>query len=147
MTFTVPVNRIMPAGPVGAYQTYTVTSPLDRWVKSACEDVGCWAWKNGWQSLVDETTDIGRLRAKYIRRMSRRTFTERRGPGGVTEFRFPSGQRCFEEHRTRPEIYVVRGGDWRGNPTRERRTHHRAADWVEDFGEHQQQVADQVARG
>ena len=144
--FTVPVNRIMPNGPVGAYQTYTVTSPLDRWVRSACADVLCAAWQFGWRTIVDEATPVGREQAAYIRQRSRRTFTERPA-GALTEFVFDSRQRCFAEHRTRPEIYVVRGGDWRGNPTRQRRTHQRAADWVEDFGEHQQQVADQVSRG
>ncbi len=146
MTFTVPVNRIMPQGPVGAYQTFTVTSPLDRTVKSACEEVACAAWQFGWRTIVDEATAVGREQAAYIRTRARRTYSERPA-GGLTEFVFDSRQRCFAEHRTRPEIYVVRGGDWRGNPTRQRRTHVRAADWVEDFGEHQLRVVEQAGQG
>jgi hypothetical protein len=47
----------------------------------------------------------------------------------------------------RPELYLVADGDWRGNPTGRQRTHQNAADWVEDFGEHQLRIADQVERG
>ncbi len=139
--------RIDPAGPVGAYQTYSVTSPLDTQVRAACEQVDCPQWRHGWRTLVDEAADLGREQAAYIRGQSRRTFRERPGPGGLTEFLFESGQRCFADHRTRPEVYVVRGGDWRGNPTGQKRTHTRPIDWVEDFGEHQLRVADQIERG
>ena len=146
MTFTVPVNRIMPNAPVGAYQTFTVVSPLDRTVKSACEEVACAAWQFGWRTIVDEATAVGREQAAYIRTRARRTYSERPA-GALTEFVFDSRQRCFAEHRTRPEIYVVRGGDWRGNPKRERRTHQRAADWVEHMDEQLHTVADQSAAG
>jgi hypothetical protein len=139
--------RLDPAGPVGAYKTYAVTSPTDTTVVAACEHVDCAARRHGWRSLIDETIDLGRRQAAYIRGPARRTYTERPGPGGLTEFLFEPGQRCFAEHRTRPEIYVVRGGDWRGNPTGEIRQHVRAADWVDDFGEHQQRLADQIERG
>ncbi len=139
--------RIDPLMPAGAYQTYSVTSPLDTLVAAACEQVDCPQRRHGWRTLVDETTDLGRQQAAYIRGPARRTFTERPGPGGLTEFLFDSGQRCFADHRTRPEVYVVRGGDWRGNPTGQHRTHTRPADWVEDFSEHQARVADQIERG
>jgi hypothetical protein len=140
-------NRIQPTGPVGAYKTYAVTSPLDTLVRAACEQVDCAAWRLGWRTLVDEATELGRQQAVYIRHGARRTYRERPGPAGLTEFVFDSGQRCFAEHRTRPEIYVVRGGDWRGNPSGERRLHSRPADWVEDFTEHQGRVAEQVEGG
>lgn len=140
-------HRIPPAGPVGAYKTFSVTSPLDTQVRAACEQVDCAAWRNGWRTLIDEATDLGRRQAAFIRRESARTYRERPGPAGLTEFIFDSGQRCFAEHRTRPEIYVVRGGDWRGNPTGEHRTHTRPIDWVEDFGEHQLRVAEQIEKG
>jgi hypothetical protein len=42
---------------------------------------------------------------------------------------------------------VVRGGDWRGNPTGYRRQHVNGEDWRDDFGEHQQNVADRIERG
>lgn len=139
--------RLPPNLMVGDYQTYSITAPRDTAVKTACEQVDCDARRHGWRTLLDEGTPEGQMRAAYIRTKSGRTFTERPGPGGLTEFVFEAGQRCFADHHTRPEFYAVRDGDWRGNPTGRVRQHVRAADWVEDFGEHQQTVADQIQRG
>ena len=90
-------------------------------------------------------------RAYYIRHLSGRNFTESKDTAtGKTVFDFPPGQECFDEHRVRverPEIFVVRDGDFRGNPTRERRVHDSPDHWVEDFAEHQDQIAIQVDRG
>ncbi|MEU2510569.1 hypothetical protein [Streptomyces syringium] len=131
----------------GAYQTYSIAQPRDTLVRAACEQVGCAAWRHGWQSAVDEATELGAQQATYIRQRSGRTFREQRTGAGLTVFTFDSGQRCFAEHRTRPEIYAVRDGDWRGNPTGRTRLHTKAADWVEDFGEHQLQLVDQQKKG
>lgn len=139
--------RLPPQGPVHAYKTYSIVSPQDTQVRSACEEVGCDAWRHGWQSVVDERTVLGARQAAYIRRGSGRTFREQRTGDGLTVFRFEPGQRCFAEHRTRPEIYAVRDGDWRGNPTGRRFQHQRAQDWVQDMGEHQQRLAEQRQRG
>ncbi|HKJ93968.1 MAG TPA: hypothetical protein VJ957_12435 [Longimicrobiales bacterium] len=141
------LNRITPALPPQAFQTYQVISPPDRTVVAACQQVGCEAWAHGWETAVDERTELGATQARYIRERSGRTYREQRTSAGLTVFRFASGQRCFAEHRTRPELYFRRGGDWRGNPTGAVRQHTRAAEWVEDFGEHQQRVADQHERG
>lgn len=141
------MNRVDPAHPMAAYQTYSITSPPDTSVRAACEQVGCAAWRLGWESTVDETTDLGKRQAAYIRSQSRRTFRETRTAAGLTVFRFEAGQRCFADHRTRPELYAVRDGDWRGNPTGRARQHQRPQDWIEDFGEHQQRIADQHRKG
>lgn len=98
-----PLNRITPAAPVNAFQTYRIVSPPDHAVRSACEDVGCPAWRCGWETQVDEGTDLGRAQAAYIRQQAGRTYRERRTGEGLTVFQFISGQRCFAEHRTRPE--------------------------------------------
>lgn len=133
--------------PADAYQTYSITSPQDRTVKAACQQVGCEAWRQGWESAIDESTNLGSMQAAYIRQSSGRTFREMKRADGATVFRFESGQRCFTEHKTRPEIYAVRDGDWRGNPTGRTRTHTRPQDWVEDFGEHQLKLVDQQKEG
>lgn len=133
--------------PANAYQTYSITSPRDTTVAAACAQVGCAAWLRGWESTVDERTELGAQQAAYIRTQSRRTFSETKTGTGLTVFRFESGQRCFAEHKTRPEVYVVRDGDWRGNPTGQTRTHTRPQDWVEDFGEHQLRIVDQKKEG
>lgn len=140
-------NRIDPNMPVHAYQTYSITSPRDTEVRAACEQVACEAWQHGWESAIDEGTPLGAMQAAYIRQSSGRTFREMKRGDGLTVFRFESGQRCFAEHKTRPEVYAVRDGDWRGNPTGRTRTHQRPADWVEDFGEHQLRLVDQQKEG
>ncbi|MFC8515477.1 hypothetical protein [Streptomyces sp. NPDC057257] len=133
--------------PPQAYQTFRINSPTDRFIVAACEQVGCQWWREGWDSIVDERTADGKLQAWTIRYKSRRTFRELRTADGRTVFRFAPGQRCFQEHRTRPELYVVRGGDSRGNPRGERRVHARPADWVEHMREHLDGLRDEQAKG
>jgi hypothetical protein len=53
---------------------------------------------------VDERTELGKGQATYIRTQSRRTFRESPTAEGLTVFRFDSGQRCFQEHQTRPRF-------------------------------------------
>lgn len=95
--------------------------------------------------------DQAQARAYYIRHLSGRNFLESVDEAtGKTVFDFAPGQECFSPHKVRidkPEIYVVRGGDFRGNPTGDRRVHDRPEDWVEDFALHQDQVAAQQDRG
>ncbi|MFI8448250.1 hypothetical protein [Streptomyces erythrochromogenes] len=141
------VNRIAPLHAVQAYQTYSISQRPDVLVRAACQQVGCGAWMNGWESTIDETTAQGQAQAAYIRSHSGRTFREQRTAVGLTVFRFEPHQRCFAEHKTNPEVYGVRDGDWRGNPTGRVRQHQRPADWVEDFGEHQLRIADQQQKG
>jgi hypothetical protein len=141
------VNRIDPNLPVSQYQTYSITAPTDSTIVAACEQVGCAAWLNGWDSVIDERTELGQQQAAYIRGQSRRTFREQKRGDGLTVFRFEAHQRCFEEHRTRPEIYLVRDGDWRGNPSGRQRQHTRPADWVEDMTENQGRIVDLQQKG
>ncbi len=141
------LNRDIPVGPVGAYKTYAILQPTDTRERAACQDVGCLAYRRGWESAFDESTDLGKAQASYIRWESGRDFKESRNAAGMTVFRFKANQRCFAEHFTHPQIFDVRGGDWRGNPTGQRRRHATVADWVEDSGEHLQRIADQAERG
>ncbi len=146
-----------------AFTTYQVVMPPDVWRPAACELVDCPQWRHGWRSTFDErvwcgnqggmracrtlrAVPCGRHAAAYIRTEARRTFRERPGPDGLTEFLFEPGQRCFAEHRTRPESWLVWPGDWRGQAGETRR-HARAVDWRDDFAEHQQQLSDQAQRG
>ncbi|WP_405391056.1 hypothetical protein OG596_26305 [Streptomyces sp. NBC_01102] len=131
----------------GAYQTYSITQPADTLVRAACEEAGCVAWARGWQSTIDESTPLGQQQAAYIRAQSGRTFREQRTAAGLTVFVFEARQRCFTDHKTRPQLFAVRDGDWRGNPTGRTRQHQRPADWVEDFGEHQLRLIDQQQKG
>lgn len=142
------MNRIEPAGPASAYKTYRIDTPHDRTERTTCEEIRCEAWEHGWQSQIDEATALGQQQAAYIRHHSGRTFREQRTAAGLTVFTFERQQRCFADHKTRPEVYSVRGGDHRGNPAGLRPVRHsRAADWIEDFSEHQHRLAEQIERG
>lgn len=139
--------RIQPNMPVGDYVTYNLASPLDTTVQAACHQVGCQAYAHGWQTVIDESTPMGKNQGDYIRHQSKRDFKESRTGEGLTVFTFSAFQRCFADHKTRPEVYAVRGGDWRGNPTGMVRRHVNAADWVEDFSEHQDEIKTLIERG
>lgn len=138
--------RLDPVMPVHSYKTYQFSQRPDVLIKVACEQIGCPAWANGWETTVDEATDHGRTAAHYIRTQAGRTFRESRTAAGLTVFRFDSRQRCFAEHKSQPETFGVWGGDWRQNLGTIRR-HSRGIDWVEDFAEHQDRIAEQIERG
>jgi hypothetical protein len=143
-----PVNRIQPVMPVGAYKTYQIIAPVSTHFRPAtCEEVDCGAWKNGWATTVLPGSDD-----ETVVRGAGRRFIEERTPDGFVRFIFPAGQSCFavSRHRVpleRPPIHIVRHGDWRGNPSGQRRQHTRPEHWVEDFAEHQDQIKTTIERG
>jgi len=148
-----PLNRpIAPVLPVGAYKTYEIDAPMaTHWRAASCAEVACGAYLRGWRTVVDEHTPLGLAQASYIRRDSGRGFREERNEGGMTVFTFEAGQRCFkaDEHRIKtgqPELFSVRGGDYRGSTGRIH-TFARAADWTDDFADHQQRIADRINQG
>ena len=68
---------------------------------------------------------------------------------GVVVLEFGAGQDCFSEHRIpldRDSLFVLRDGDWRGNPTGRRRTLSPIA-WRDDMGENQEKLAELARRG
>lgn len=136
------LNRPEPALPVTAMQTYAIKSPVETHTKPAhCRDVGCLDYQLGWTFKTIAGSDDDR----FFRRACagavdgiRRPFTVSRD-GIFVIFRFEAGVRCRKAtaHRLsleRPEIYLVRGGDWRANTGLIRR-HNRPEHWVEDFAE------------
>jgi len=135
-----------PRMPVEAYQTFSVKTQTDRRIKTVCERVGCAAWRQGWESVIDESTQLGQQQAAFIRQQSGRTFREQRTAAGLTVFRFDSGQRCFAEHQTRPELYLVRGGDYRAT-VGQVRVHKRPEDWVEHVQQHMGLLLDERDKG
>ena len=144
--------RVEPALPAEAYRTFAIRAPRSTHTRPAsCEEAGCLAARHGWRSVIDERTQLGQAQAEYIRRQAGRRFGEHRDDAGLTVFEFAPGQECFAEHRVsndRPALYVVRDGDWRGNPLgTQPRVHDRPQDWLDEFGEHQLRLADQIERG
>lgn len=146
------VMRLAPKLPPGAYKTYQILSPLGTHFRNAtCDEVECAYQAQGWRTVIDERTDLGAGQARYIRAESGRKFVEERGEDGLTSFTFEPGQQCFTQHKVsleRPEHFLVRGGDWRGDPTGAKPYVHRTADeWTEDFATHQDKIATLIERG
>jgi len=146
--------RMQPLGPVQAYKTYAIRQPLaTHWRRATCEEVGCEAFLKGWVTRVP----AGSPQAEYIAsKVHGRRFHETTGHGNLAraerEFMFAPGQPCFRasEHRLphgRPPLYVVRGGDHRGNPSGERLVHRRPEDWAEDLGEHLDMIKERQEKG
>jgi hypothetical protein len=144
--------RIQPNMRVDEYQTFSITAPKSTHFRPAtCEEVDCPHYLGGWKSSIDETTELGQAQARYIRTQSGKAFREYRVPG-LTVFEFEPGQTCFGSSKhtkrlDRPEIFAVRGGDWRGNPRGNRRIHANADDWRDDFAEHQDKIKTILERG
>lgn len=140
--------RVEPQLPVGAVKTYTVAAPLATHFRPAtCEEVDCAHWRDGWRTVVDESTDLGAAQAAYIRGQSGRRFVEHR-EGAAAVFVFEPGQRCFAAHQLpleRDPLLIVRMGDWRGyGPAR---VHRRPEDWVDDMQVSLDKVRDRHERG
>lgn len=147
-----PVNRYPAKLPVSAMQTYRIASPRATHTRPAtCAEVDCKPYLKGWVTSVPK----GGPEEQALRR-----FTGRHAPDGLrrdgreitgvdsanVEFLFNPGSPCFKAstHRAslqRPELFLVRGGDWRGNTGLIRR-HVKPEHWVEDMSE----TLDRVAR-
>lgn len=136
------VNR-----PTGmAFKTYEILAPLPTHFRPAtCQEIECAGYVNGWKTTVlpgtPEHAQVLALKGRY-------SFTGPvRNADGTESFTFPAGQQCFHrsQHRVpleREPLYVVRD-ERAAAPVRR----HRAVDWVDDFANHQQGIADRVKRG
>lgn len=124
------------------YKTWEIVMPKATHFRAAsCEETDCAHYREGWETVVDETTDLGQGRAYYIRHRQTRNFIEskeQRNGVVVTVFRFPPGQRCFAQHEKaldRPQVHAARRGDWRG-VIGERYIYDRPDQWREDLDTH-----------
>lgn len=141
--------RLPPQGPAAAYQTFSVVTPPgpDHWRPASCEEVDCEFWANGWQTRVPRTAGA----MLNTIRTSGRPYLERVEEAEVV-FTFGPGTTCFRAstHQVklgRPELFIVRDGDWRGNPTGTFRRHTRPDDWVEHMQDHLGKLREQQERG
>lgn len=140
------MNRIVPKSGPENYKTFGIYKPRETHTRpGTCEEYGCENYLVGWTNRVP-LSDIKTL--EWLRSSactSRWKYTERRENNEIL-FMFPAGQRCFkfDKHRVsldRPELYVVKGGDWRGDPRQETpRVHTKPENWVEDMQENLEQV-------
>lgn len=147
-----PLNRPDPVAPVQAYRTYQIVAPQEtHWRPATCAEVDCPNWRNGFKVPVPAGEE-GDKRAHLIK-TSGKPYRVEPGEDGIRWAVFPEGTACFSEptHRVqyRPERYIVRPGDWRGNPGGRGavREHTRPADWVEDVALHTAKVFDELRKG
>lgn len=146
----VPERSIMPLGGPEAYKTFQFAAPIGtHFRKAGCREVRCEAYENGWRSRVEAMAP----NVLYAVTHSGRKYRTDHVAKGETWLVFEAGQPCFRAstHRIRIErdfTYLVRDGDWRGNPYGTDPYRHTKPElWVEQFAEHQQKIADRVERG
>lgn len=106
--------------PAHTMRTFQIDQPLEtHYRRATCAEVDCTAHANGWVMGFDLSDPDRAAAARWIRDHSGRTFSAKVAEGKVT-LTFAAGQTCFAKHRMpleREPFYVVRGGDFRGNPT------------------------------
>lgn len=153
------MGRIQPQMGPAAYKTYSIVAPTSTHFRPAtCAETDCPDYLNGWRVRIEGLLPEMLHTAKTARfqvngRWVPYRYVEEQLAEGFTYLVFEAGQPCFRarEHRLRldrPELFLVRDGDHRGNPRGTRaRMHQKPESWVEDFGEHQQNIADQIERG
>jgi hypothetical protein len=113
-----PLNRIQPKLPVTAMRTHAILAPLEtHWRKATCEEFGCEHHSRGWALSTAGLTEAQVFAAKN----SGRKFVVTEDENGAEVLTFEPGQQCFRSasHRIRierPEFFIARNGDWRGNP-------------------------------
>lgn len=122
---------------MGLQQHFHILSPIStHFQPGACEDADCENYRNGWKTLIDESTELGQKQARYIRTQSGREFDEHRDEAGLTVFTFHAGQPCFSNGKhlvrtDRPALFLVRTDDG------QRYTHSSADSWADDLRTHQ----------
>lgn len=149
MAFAQVSRPFQPDGPAWAYRTFRMLSPASHRRPASCEEVECERWQRGWLTALDVSDPKHAETANWIRLKSGRRFTVDEVGSAVT-FSFPPGQSCFAPHTVpfKPHLFLVQGGDWRGNPRNIPVVRHSGVQaWVDDFGENQQAIIDRVQRG
>lgn len=150
------LNRVAGVLPERSMKTYALSAPVSTHRRRAsCAEVDCERRARGWATLLDVSSPGHASAANWIRLHSGLSFTVEQVGDAVT-FTFPAGQDCFDglggRHTVpldREPVYVVRGGDWRTDFRTRLATARRldAADWVDDFANHQQGLYDAQERG
>lgn len=135
--------RPTPVTPVHKMLTYQVASPRSTHTRPAtCEEYKCKEFfsKTGWTITVA----VGSDKIEHVKQLMRgeldgikRLNAKVQRDGTLVHIVFPPGTPCTRatRHRVnlnRPELYVVRNGDWRAN-LGVARQHKRPELWVEDF--------------
>jgi hypothetical protein len=148
------LSRVPPRMGVTAYRTFSVSSPIQTHYKSVtCKEAECQQYKFGWTTGLDITNAQQAEAATWIRMHSGLSFTFFE-TGNLVTFNFPPGQTCFIGQRGghkvplgKPELYVVRDGDHRGNPTGKVRKHTKPDLFVEEMAGNLTHLSDEIQKG
>lgn len=150
------LNREIPKLPAEAMKTYSIRAPKDtHWRAAGCQEANCANYLNGWRIRIEKITAManGELLLRDIKGSGKRFRVVDEGIG-KTYWEFEAGQNCFDgdlmRHKVRigkPELFIVRGGDWRGNPRGEQRVHTGIADWIDDMTENRDKLMTRLAQG
>lgn len=132
-------------------QTFQIKAGKGGRRKASCEEVECAMYLQGWKMKIDLGTDLGQKQAHYIKHQSGRSYKVESQRDGLVTLMFAPNQPCFNEHTTKtdlPEVFLVKGGDHRGNPQRTpTRVHKKPEFWLEEFSEHQDRIATAKEKG
>lgn len=147
-----PINRATPRLAPEHMQTFAIDAPAQTHFRPAtCAEVSCDKAERGWLMKLDLATDLGQRQARYIKHDSGRRYEIVDQRDGLVTLKFPGGQECFEQHRVRtgrPERYLVKGGDFRGNPRgQQARVHTKPEFWIEEFQENTDRLNRLAERG
>lgn len=138
------INRPAPGLPASARRTFSILMPTEsHWRKATCKEVDCPRYLKGWKARVEVMTP----EQIHIIKAAKYRYRELSVKPGETWWLFDAGQTCFRaaDHMIqlgKPELFVVRDGDWRGNPRGTPTIRHKRPElWVEQFSEHQAKLA------
>lgn len=131
-------------------KSYQILAPKSTHFRPAsCKEVNCPNYLFGWKTVIDASTDLGQKQAHYIEKMSGRGFKKETDAAGIITYTFEAGQQCFKPHQVRKEnsqeLYLVKDGTARRADNVRR--HANAADWVDDFQNHQDKLKETLDRG
>ena len=86
-------------------QQFQINAPLQtHWEKTDCSRENCGAFEKGFKLIIDRNqlmadgSNFGQLQYDYVKYKSERQFSETELPDHKTEFLFPPGQQCFQQH-------------------------------------------------
>lgn len=138
-------------------ETYSIKSPRSTHTRpGTCAEAACKHYLHGWLTVVPKgSTQEATIRILLGRHAAdglvRHAKEEADQGDGMVGFRFEAGNPCFKAslHRVsldRPELYLVRGGDWRANTGLVRR-HTKPEHWVENMQETLDAVAKRARAG
>lgn len=141
--------QLQPVADPRYYQTYQVAAPLGtHWTAATCEQVDCEHWREGWAVRVEHLD----ARDLHLVKTAGRKFVEQQIGPGETWLVFEAGQPCFRagthvRRIEKPELFILRGGDHRGDPTGRGPIQLSPESWTDDFGEHQDNISQLIERG